>query len=211
MTDRSPDRKGLVERLGQAVEFVMALGTPPRPEPSAWTDAAWCEHWRQKRLATAQSIREAADALATQETREQVIADRVVQEVAELPDRTSPEDWPEAMLVTADELRCIVAAALRPAAPAPKDTPLCPTCAHDGNTVPGPCCTGESVAGDVQYDASAPGTAEEPKAIPWKLLVFHCPTCKSPVRDRGVFADVCADDWHDYKTGTTTNCRWSSV
>lgn len=28
--------------------------------------------------------------------------------VAELPDRTSPEDWPEAMLVTGDELAQIV-------------------------------------------------------------------------------------------------------
>lgn len=33
---------------------------------------------------------------------------RVVQRVAELPDRTSPDDWPDAMLVTADELRVIV-------------------------------------------------------------------------------------------------------
>jgi len=34
--------------------------------------------------------------------------DRVVQDVAELSDRDSPEDWPEAMLVTADELRSII-------------------------------------------------------------------------------------------------------
>lgn len=32
----------------------------------------------------------------------------VIQRVAELPDRTSPDDWPEAMLVTADELRAIL-------------------------------------------------------------------------------------------------------
>ena len=32
----------------------------------------------------------------------------IVREVAELPDRTSPEDWPEAMLVTADELTAII-------------------------------------------------------------------------------------------------------
>lgn len=36
------------------------------------------------------------------------IRQRVVQRVAELPDRTSPDDWPEAMLVTADELSTIV-------------------------------------------------------------------------------------------------------
>lgn len=36
------------------------------------------------------------------------VTDRVVRRVAELPDRTSPQDCPEAMLVTADELRKIV-------------------------------------------------------------------------------------------------------
>lgn len=51
------------------------------------------------------------------------LAARVCREVAELPDRNSPEDWPEAMLVTHDELRAIVLAALRassPAEPAPQ-------------------------------------------------------------------------------------------
>lgn len=36
--------------------------------------------------------------------------DRIVGAVAELPDRTSPDDWPDVMLVTADELRAIVSA-----------------------------------------------------------------------------------------------------
>lgn len=36
--------------------------------------------------------------------------DRIVGAVAELPDRTSPDDWPDAMLVTACELRAIVRA-----------------------------------------------------------------------------------------------------
>lgn len=35
-------------------------------------------------------------------------ADLVVRAVAELPDRTSPEDQPEMMLVTPDELRAII-------------------------------------------------------------------------------------------------------
>jgi hypothetical protein len=35
--------------------------------------------------------------------------DRIVQRVSELPDRTSPDDWPEAMMVTATELRQILA------------------------------------------------------------------------------------------------------
>lgn len=37
-----------------------------------------------------------------------VIADQIVQRVVELPDRSSPEDWPEAMLVTGPELLAIV-------------------------------------------------------------------------------------------------------
>lgn len=37
--------------------------------------------------------------------------DKVVRSVAELPDRNSPEGWPEAMLVTAGELRDILIAA----------------------------------------------------------------------------------------------------
>jgi hypothetical protein len=34
--------------------------------------------------------------------------DNVVRDIAELPDRTSPEDWPEAMLVTAIELTDLI-------------------------------------------------------------------------------------------------------
>lgn len=42
----------------------------------------------------------------------ETIIDRIIREVAELPDRSSPEDWPEAMLVTSDELRSILTDAL---------------------------------------------------------------------------------------------------
>lgn len=40
------------------------------------------------------------------------IIDSVIREVAELPDRTSPEGWSDAMIVTADELRAILLAQL---------------------------------------------------------------------------------------------------
>lgn len=36
------------------------------------------------------------------------LLDQIVRRVAELPDRTSPDDWPEAMLVTVAELRAIL-------------------------------------------------------------------------------------------------------
>lgn len=33
---------------------------------------------------------------------------RIIKRIAELPDRTSPDDWPEAMLVTSGELDLIL-------------------------------------------------------------------------------------------------------
>jgi hypothetical protein len=33
---------------------------------------------------------------------------RIIKRVAELPNRSSPDDWPEAMLVTGDELASIL-------------------------------------------------------------------------------------------------------
>ena len=36
------------------------------------------------------------------------LIDKIIQDVAELPDRTSPEDKLEMMLVSADELRAIL-------------------------------------------------------------------------------------------------------
>jgi hypothetical protein len=51
--------------------------------------------------------------LPEREFKPQAVAARVAQEVAELPDRTSPEDWPEAMLVTEMELSSIVESAVR--------------------------------------------------------------------------------------------------
>lgn len=52
--------------------------------------------------------REAAEA---EGNADQVVAD-ICRAVAELPDRNSPEDWPEAMLVTREELGNIVRAAM---------------------------------------------------------------------------------------------------
>jgi hypothetical protein len=57
--------------------------------------------------------REMGNGLSESEFKPQAVAARVAQEVAELPDRTSPEDWPEAMLVTEMELSSIVETAVR--------------------------------------------------------------------------------------------------
>lgn len=48
----------------------------------------------------------------TRNERHERIADFICQEIAELPDRTSPADQPEIMLVTRDELHTIVCDAL---------------------------------------------------------------------------------------------------
>ena len=49
------------------------------------------------------------------------IAAAIAQEVAELPDRTSPDDWPEAMLVTAEELMLICEREIEAASSDPAD------------------------------------------------------------------------------------------
>jgi hypothetical protein len=48
----------------------------------------------------------------------------IVQDVAELPDRTSPDDWPDAMLVTGDELFDIVHSRIEQALAAICNLPL---------------------------------------------------------------------------------------
>lgn len=67
------------------------------------------------------------------------LADCVVQRVAELPDRTSPDDWPEAMLVTGDELRNIIdeesqmrasPVPLPPTEPSPEPPWVCDGCGY---------------------------------------------------------------------------------
>ncbi len=64
----------------------------------------------------AAAVPETRDALAKRLIGEVLEADAfataVCQRVAELPDRDSPEDWPEAMLVTHDELHMIVREAI---------------------------------------------------------------------------------------------------
>ena len=52
------------------------------------------------------------DALEVWAENAREIADLIVRDVAELPDRTSPVDWPEAMLVTAEELHAVICQAL---------------------------------------------------------------------------------------------------
>ena len=54
------------------------------------------------------SKRRSSAVIAYMAKRREELIDGVIRDVAELPDRTSPADWPDAMLVTADELRSIL-------------------------------------------------------------------------------------------------------
>jgi len=61
-----------------------------------------------------------ADRRAARQPVGEMAFDQVVQDVAELGDRTSPKDWPEAMLVTAEELKAILRDRIAlPTTPAP--------------------------------------------------------------------------------------------
>lgn len=68
------------------------------------------------------------------------LAQSVCRDVAELPDRSSPDDWPDAMLVTHDELALIVEHYARAALSAP-DVPVsgllpCPFCGGEAHVGP---------------------------------------------------------------------------
>lgn len=54
-------------------------------------------------------------------------AAKLVRDIAELPDRSSPEDWPEALLVTADELIPMLVAAFEEVAMAASPPRSLPT------------------------------------------------------------------------------------
>lgn len=74
--------------------------------------ATWLREAAQQALADDDAAAPALSAqvatLKAERTTTQSVCDQIVQRVAELPDRTSPDDWLEAMLVTADELKEIL-------------------------------------------------------------------------------------------------------
>lgn len=74
------------------------------------------------------------------------LVDAIIRDVAELPDRSSPEDWPEAMLVTGSELRRIIENRLATAEqPDTEGVPFCPRCGAHPDEQPGSAVQGEAV------------------------------------------------------------------
>lgn len=63
----------LIQQLQSAIEWALAVSTPPRPDPSAWSDAVWCEYWRKRRLEVARTLDDAASAIASAGEREQAL------------------------------------------------------------------------------------------------------------------------------------------
>lgn len=77
-----------------------------------WTwhsaDLVLCAIAEIERLRAAQDVGSGVSSGAITPKALTTFAERVCADVADLPDRTSPEDWPEAMIVTGDELAGIV-------------------------------------------------------------------------------------------------------
>ena len=63
------------------------------------------------------------------------VASQVCRAVAELPDRNSPDDWPDAMLVTHEELRAIVLEALEAAGRVQQAEPVGEIYSHNCNSL----------------------------------------------------------------------------
>jgi hypothetical protein len=80
-----------------------------KPQPRLIPNPLWCDRceWRGYLVHDGEWEPYAVECpdCANQTTK---IIDAVLRDVAELPDRTSPDEWPEALLVTADELRSIL-------------------------------------------------------------------------------------------------------
>ena len=120
-----------IAELESQLEAIGAGGVEPLRKPAAAPQAVQA------------AVPETREALAKRLIADVKVADTIAtaacQRVAELPDRDSPADWPEAMLVTGDELHMIVREAVIEAQAAP---------AHPAEGVP-------AQAGPVGYVALA--------------------------------------------------------
>ena len=99
---------GMPEPLRAVCVMVSAVGsTHMTPKDNYYTATQLREYAAglAAKAVAAVALRAGQDALDT--------ANSICRAVAELPDRNSPEDWPEAMLVTHDELKDIILEAMK--------------------------------------------------------------------------------------------------
>lgn len=77
---------------------------------AAWGEIFQLSHkpWSAERASNATSGWVGARRGPKSDTSAARIAELIVRDVAELPDRTSPDDWPEALLVTGEELHALI-------------------------------------------------------------------------------------------------------
>lgn len=47
-----------IEALQDAIDWIVSVPTPPRPDPSAWTENTWVNYWREKRTEVAKRLDE---------------------------------------------------------------------------------------------------------------------------------------------------------
>lgn len=112
-----------------------AIAVPPTVSRERVQDGRWIGQGEELNAAVVWTRAEQPAAVAGPVLDVRAIAAAVCQRVAELPDRNSPEDWPEAMLVTGQELIDVVTCELEQAQAAPAlEAPAAPA---DGAT-PGP-------------------------------------------------------------------------
>ena len=71
-------------------------------------DRSYKDHLIQKKWEIICNYKELVEAARAEMSNLQDKLELIIRDVAELPDRTSPEDWPEALIVTSDELEEIL-------------------------------------------------------------------------------------------------------
>lgn len=118
--DHDGDHRGYNEQIDEAMFW--STEVPPTMDEMQATYDAFCAAVDREDLLGAQvyaavcadHVAKLLKAKRLEGPRRTVVIERIVQRVAELPDRTSPDDWPEAMLVTSGELAWILSEELTP-------------------------------------------------------------------------------------------------
>lgn len=92
---------------GEEIVRCSNTACPAAPMVGGATEAEAVAAWNQRTPAVALRA-QGGQAGESGEALPETVANAVVQMVGEMDDRTSPEDWPEAMLVTGPELHAVI-------------------------------------------------------------------------------------------------------
>lgn len=112
-----PGVRAVLDVLRERVDIAMGVPVKPFPAPGAWFPVDVLGNPMREHQPGKWEVASWPSAPVQQEAA--AIADAVVRMVGEMDDRTSPEDWPEAMLVTGPELHAFILLAFERAALTP--------------------------------------------------------------------------------------------